>query len=174
MDPATLSKHELENLTREADRLALRLLQSGESMMPAALRPPRGSMFESLTSTPGLGPLADELLRSACAHVAHARRTMLSTLPEAPLSHGRWITFSPDWADFVQLAHDPGFIDESDAPGWCLWICAARSPRPSPDLLSWVPRPLIDRFETATHLSSAGALHWTTDEELAAAVGESR
>jgi hypothetical protein len=175
MDPVPLSKAELFRRRDEVDAFTRFQASRGLDVMTPGLRPSMGTMFEKLTTVPvtQFPSQMNEALRTSCMEVAERRRELLRAFgigTTAPLG-GRWITFSAQWTDYVQLAHAAGFIDESDAPGWDLWVCSIGINSEEPTLLSWVPESLKHQFHEATGLSSAGALHWSTPEELEAAVG---
>jgi hypothetical protein len=175
MDPVPITKTELFRRRDEADAFTRFQASQGLDVMTSGLRPQMGSMFDKLTTVPvtGLPPQMNEALTTACADIAERRRELMLGFGITPSEAvgGRWITFSAQWTDYVQLAHTPGFIDESDAPGWDLWICSIGRDSADPSLLSWVPEVLTPRFEEAIQLSTCSALHWSTPEELAAAIG---
>ncbi|MEZ6235764.1 MAG: hypothetical protein R3B68_16395 [Phycisphaerales bacterium] len=141
------------------------------------IAPPCGTPYSVLSAAMERGrldfgtPEFEQLFGSACDHVVRERRARVESAAASTRAHepsrGRWLLFQPNRADFCQLAHDPGFVDESDAPAWDLWVCWTTRPTGGV-LVSWVPEALVDRFNAATLCSPCDTVAWADEDALGA------
>lgn len=142
----------------------------GLALFSDELSPPCGTPYSVLSAAMARDqtdfhvPEIIQPFRAGCAHLVLQRRLLLRSMPDWPIRtpRGRWLLYSPDWVDFCQLAHDPGFIDESDAPAWDLWACWGTQNI----LVSWIPDALVERYNTAMLLSPCGTVCWDDEEHI--------
>ncbi len=143
------------------------------------LAPPCGTAYDVLSEAlnrPLLHGGPAKRLREDVAYVVERRRAALSIHETTGVIEpkGRWLLFLPDAADFCAIAHDPGFVDEADAPAWDLWVCWCREARPMarPDeipatvLVSWVPEGLAARYDHATKCSPCSTVVWADHGDI--------